>query len=385
MKNPIFFICFLLIVNCTLNIERCMCQWEPDVRLTNDPALSQTSYNNAWCVAANGNLVHIVWYDYRDKMNYAEIYYKRSTDGGVTWGADTRLTNNDAWSGNPSVAVSGSNVNVVWQDSRDGNSEIYYKRSTDGGETWGVDTRLTNNSANSWQPCVAVFGSNVNVVWQDGREGNMEIYYKRSEDGGASWSSDIRMTNNPAVSSLPSVAVSGSFIHTVWYDERDGKREIYYKLSSDGGKNWGADTRLTNNTAASHYPSIAVSGSNVHVVYKYAGKDDIYYKLSTDNGINWGDEIGLTKSISYDYSSIAVSGLNVHVVWQVGNVGNSEIYYIRSGDGGKTWVDKTQLTNSTGISWLPSVAVFGSTVHVVWMDERDGNSEIYYKRNPTAE
>ncbi len=365
----------------------CKAQWEPDVRLTNDPSLSQTSYNNAKCVAAYENFVNVIWYDYRDYIDKAEIYYKRSTDGGLTWGADTRLTKNDAWSGHPSITVSGSNVNVVWSDSRDGNPEIYYKRSTDGGESWGVDTRLTNNSANSWHPSVAVSGSRVIVVWQDARDGNMEIFCKRSDDGGASWSTDMRLTNNPAVSSHTSVAVSGSFVHVVWYDERDGNREIYYKLSTDGGATWGVDIRLTNDPAASHYPSVAVSGSNVHVVWKDQrdGKHEIYHKLSTDNGLNWGGDISLKNSVSSNYPSIAVSGSIVHVVWQEGVFGNDEIYYINSGDGGKTWGADTRLTNNTGISWFPSVAVSGSSVHVVWYDERDGNSEIYYKRNPTAE
>ena len=74
--------------------------------------------------------MHVVWYDNRDGNN--EIYYKRSTDAGINWGADTRLTNNTAYSEYPSVAVSGSVVHVVWNDYRDGNSEIYYKRNPTG-------------------------------------------------------------------------------------------------------------------------------------------------------------------------------------------------------------------------------------------------------------
>ncbi len=45
----------------------------------------------------------------------------------------------------PVIAINGSVVHVVWSDERDGNYEIYYKRSTDGGVSWGADTRLTNN------------------------------------------------------------------------------------------------------------------------------------------------------------------------------------------------------------------------------------------------
>ncbi|MEP7146815.1 MAG: hypothetical protein ABI792_07375, partial [bacterium] len=152
-------------------------QWQPDVRLTNDPAISFTSRNNARCVAASGNVLHVVWYDYRDAGN-SEIYYKRSTDGGISWGADTRLTNNSAFSERPSVSVSGSVVHVVWSDQRDGNLEIYYKRSTDAGVSWGSDTRLTNNSATSYNSSVTVSGQVVHLVWSDTRDGNFEIYYK---------------------------------------------------------------------------------------------------------------------------------------------------------------------------------------------------------------
>jgi hypothetical protein len=36
------------------------------------------------------NLVHIVWYDHR--TGYYEIFYKRSTDGGINWGNDIKLS-----------------------------------------------------------------------------------------------------------------------------------------------------------------------------------------------------------------------------------------------------------------------------------------------------
>jgi len=223
----------LAILNCSLIIDNCLCQWQPDVRLNIDPSASWTSENNAWCVAASGNEVHVVWMDNRD--GNAEIYYKRSTDGGTSWGADTRLTNNSAGSAYPSVTVSGLVVNVVWEDNRDGNDEIYYKRSTDGGTSWGADTRLTNNSAASERPSVTVSGSVVHVVWDDGRDGSHpEIYYKRSTDGGTSWGADFRLTNNPANSFSPFVSVSGSVVHVVWRDERDGNFEIYYKRDPTG-------------------------------------------------------------------------------------------------------------------------------------------------------
>jgi hypothetical protein len=82
---------FLILVIGLFGLSPLAAQWQPDQRLTNDPALSATSYNNAWCVAASGDTIHVVWYDNRIASTNWEIYYKRSTNGGAAWGADTRL------------------------------------------------------------------------------------------------------------------------------------------------------------------------------------------------------------------------------------------------------------------------------------------------------
>jgi hypothetical protein len=360
-------------------------QWQSDQRLTNNTSLSYTSQNGAWCVAAAGDVVHAVWYDYRD--GNSEIYYKRSTDGGATWGGDTRLSNNASVSRYPSLAVAGVAVHVVWNDSRDGNSEIYYKRSTDGGATWGGDTRLSNNASASEYPSLAVVGAALHLVWVDTRDGNGEIYYKRSTDGGATWGADTRLTNNSSISWYPSVAVAGSAVHVAWHDYRDGNYEIYYKRSTDGGATWGSDTRLSNNAGISWFPSIAVAGSAIHVAWhdNRDGNYEIYHKRSTDGGATWGADTRLTNSAgSSEYPSLAAAGTAVHVVWNDARDGNGEIYFKRSTDGGATWDSDTRLTNNASTSMYPSVAVAGPRVHVVWYDGRDGNAEIYHKRNPTG-
>ena len=122
MKN-LFFLFGLFFGVLLLFPAESYAQWQPDVRLTNDPANSRTSGYGAWCIASSGSVVHVVWYDNRDGNN--EIYYKRSTDEGISWGTDTRLTNNSAFSYTPSVTVTGSVVHVVWHEERDGNAILY--------------------------------------------------------------------------------------------------------------------------------------------------------------------------------------------------------------------------------------------------------------------
>jgi hypothetical protein len=368
-------------------------QWQLDVRLTNNPFSSWTSYNNARNIATSGDTVHVVFFDNRNGVNNYEIYYKRSTDGGLSWGPDTRLTNDPAYSGYPSIVLSGNVVHIIWEDYRDGNGNIYYKRSTDGGLTWGTDTPLTSDPNDSWDACVSLSGSVLHVTWMDDRDATgplgSEIYYKRSTDGGLSWSPDIRLTNNPSYSGLPCVVASGSDVHVVWEDNRDGNGDVYYKRSTDGGLTWGTDKRLTNDPADSWDPCIALNDSVVYIVWMDNRDDsnnyEIYYKRSTDGGMTWGADTRLTNDPGdSEYPSIAVSGSNVHVVWFDNRDGNYEIYYKQSTDAGLSWGADTRLTNALGISNSPFIALSDSVVHIVWEDYRDGNWEIYYKRNPTG-
>ncbi len=364
-------------------------QWEADQRLTFDSGISSVSSQSARCIAATGDTLHVVWWDTRD--GNSEIYYKRSTDAGTSWGADTRLTNDAAISALPTIAVSGLTLHVAWYDTRDGanNFEVYYKRSSDGGVTWGGDTRLTDDPMLSWYPSLALTGPNVHLVWRENRDGNYEVYYKRSTDAGISWQSDVRLTNAAGSSESPAIAAAPSGdVHVAWFDNRDGGAyEIYYKRSTDHGSIWGSDQRLTNDPGVSFGASVALSGANVHIAFQDSrdGQWEIYYKRSTDGGVTWGSDTRLTNAAATsEAASIAVSGSNLHVVWWDNRDGNYEIYYKRSTTGGTSWETDTRLTNDPSWSQNPFLAISGSRLHVVWKDGRAGNDEIYYKRNPTG-
>jgi len=372
-------------------------QWQPDVRLTYDPSMSVNCYSNAQMMATSGDTLHIVWYDYRNGPS--QIYYKRSTDRGLTWGPDTRLINTSANSQDPCVLVTGSIVHVAWSDDRNGstNREIYYKRSEDGGSTWGTEARLTNAVRSSESPSLAISSDSIlHMVWFDERNdptGNWytDIYYKRSTDRGLNWGPDTRLTYKtpPAYSGFPCVVVSGSVVHVAWEDQRNGSGDIYYKRSTDEGLTWGADTRLTTDPADQYDPCLAVSDSILHVVWhdnrNGSNNWEIYYKRSTDGGITWGEDTRLTNAGgTSELPTIAVSGSLVHVVWDDNRSNLYAIYYKQSTDGGLTWSSDYQLTNATGNSLWPFIVITDSVLHVLWVDDRDGNMEIYYKQNPTG-
>jgi hypothetical protein len=375
-------IIFLIITLCMAELSQA--QWEPDVRLTYDGHASQNYSHQG--IASSGDTVHVVWFD--DRNENQEIYYKRSTDRGLTWGEDVRLTNNYYNSWYVSIAVSGSIVHVLWSvDVLIGNYETFYKRSLDGGSTWGFDNQLTFTPGITSGNCISVSGSKVHVVYYDNCDGWWEVYYKQSADGGSTWKPDVRLTYDPAVSGNTAVCAAGSLVHVVWEEQRDGNREIYYKRSGDEGMTWGEDTRITDNDSLSRLPCVGASGQETYIIWQdYRDGDfEIYFKHSPDEGLTWEEDTRLTDYPGYSiFPNLTVSGTGLCVVWADDRDGNPEIYYKYSSDGGINWGEDTRLTDDTAVSNFPSVSVSGSQVNVTWSDDRDGNSEIYYKRDPTG-
>ena len=67
----------------------------------------------------------------------------------------------------PQHSILEKSVILVWQDNSTGNDEIYLRKSSDGGITFGNATNLSDNVGNSQSPQIQALGNITFVVWQD--------------------------------------------------------------------------------------------------------------------------------------------------------------------------------------------------------------------------
>ena len=95
--------------------------------------------------------------DQPDIANLSHIWYFRSTDGGRTWSKPTVIDDDDksqlAGQYMPTVRVApNGRVDVAWWDTRDAplpatqTNDVYYASSTDNGNTFGRNIRITSQS-----------------------------------------------------------------------------------------------------------------------------------------------------------------------------------------------------------------------------------------------
>jgi hypothetical protein len=204
--------------------------WTPKERLTY--SLNDCLYSDI-AVDSSGNL-HLV-FSLLPAAELINVIYERSTDGGEYWPLTKWLDQTSVTVAvTPAIAAGGSKVFAVWfgnDASSTDPTELYFKRSTSGGLYWGSIRRLTWTSGNSYDPDVGLDSSgNPHVIWADDTPGNTEIYYRTSTDGEITWTPNKRLTWNLGDSEAPEIAVAPSGnLHVVWGDSTPGNYEVYYR------------------------------------------------------------------------------------------------------------------------------------------------------------
>ena len=302
---------------------------------------------------------------------------------GATW-TTKRLTRNSGDSEYPAIAVDANDhIHVVWDDDTPGNNQIFYKKSTNGGATW-TTKRLTWTTGDSEIPDIATDSNNdIHVVWMDDTPGNTEIFYKKSTDGGTSWTPK-RLSWTTGYSEMPDIATdSNNHIHVVWDDDTPGNYEIFYKKSTDGGTSW-TTKRLTWNSGTSLFPDITIdSDNNIYVVWGdyTSGNYEIYGTRSEDGGLSWGFRRLTWNAGGSQLPDLLIeSSDDFHLVWSQLYSADLEICYKATTDGGETWIS-TRLTWNSGNSLGSVIAIDSNNhLHLVWQDDTPGNKEIFYKK-----
>ncbi|MBS7623782.1 hypothetical protein KEJ39_08980 [Candidatus Bathyarchaeota archaeon] len=354
-------------------------------------------------VVVSGAAVHVVWEDSSVADGGSRgIMYIRSVDGGETWSDSVRITGVEADPRDPDVAAYGDYVYIVWEDRRDfatTGSDIYMRRSGDGGVTWEPEQRLVTNKANQWDPRVAAYGEYLHLTWLDERnmaEANYDIYYRRSATSGRTWDDEQRLTSNPYIQWRQSIAACGDYVYVVYEDYRDwhyppgSSRGVlaYYARSVDTGASWSTENKLPTNGSWQLYPDVAATGNDVYIAYT-DGRDfsksklDIWLIHSRDNGESWSEETRVTDDPAIqEYPRIATSSRGVEVVWQDHrNMKESGMdIYCRSRLYGGDWEDPSRLTED-GWQHQPDVASSDDRVYVVWTDESllsTNGQEVFY-------
>jgi len=315
--------------------------------MVDDAVTASTHQARPHIALGSDGVVHVVWEDYRRHPELGDIYYSRSTDGGRTFGADVLVDDPITVTSrqiNPALAVdSRGHIHIVWEDYRDNIelANIYYAMSSDRGQTFSGDKRISevfDHAVHQGRPIIVTHGRDtVYVVWEDYRNTPPlgDIYCAVSDDGGETFGDNLTVDDPITVSSRqirPAAAVDDTgIVHVVWEDYRDDpeRGNIYSARSIDGGRTFQqdvmVDAAITTSTHQAN-PALATAGDGrVQVVWEdyrdFSDHANIYTSTSTDRGKTFGEDLivdGPTPTSGPRTNpAIAVDERGVvHLVWQ---------------------------------------------------------------------
>lgn len=181
------------------------------------------------------------------------------------------------------------------------------------------DTAFISMIGHCRYPAVASEGNSMYMVWlyTEGRSAN--LYFRRSTDEGREWTSARKISNENGDCYPPAIAVNAGTVHVAWIDfgeTVDG--EIYYNRSFDGGESWEKNLILVKDANSARYPLIACRESNVYLIWQDV-QNKVFFKASHDKGRTWENETLLGKvgkHSCYCYPpAISCNGNDLVVVW----------------------------------------------------------------------
>lgn len=198
----------------------------------------------------------------------APIVATRSADGGKSFAEPVRVSDLDrprVGAASPVVDADGDLV-VLYQDFKDNARDflnlegpawdeptaLVVTRSSDGGESFSPGVEVDDGLVAGKRfvvflpqfPSIAAGPEQLYVAWADARAGSRDVFLRRSDDGGRTWTDRVRVNDNPADDGtsqyLPAVAVNDrGRVDVAYLDRRDDPEDVMTAVSLatslDGG------------------------------------------------------------------------------------------------------------------------------------------------------
>ena len=216
------------------------------------------------------NNTYAVWQDERNGSGKPDIYYQKRTAAGV-WlpsGSDKKV-NDDAGGGggavqrNPSIAGTAAGAQTAaWVDLRSNQNNIWSSRLAVGGTDWAPNLKVTvdNSTALKDFPDVAVGADGTSyAVWQDSRNGNADIFFSTLTSSGGAWAANLKISDDPgtAAQTNPRIGVDGGGnLVAAWIDARTSPARVRVARKPAAGA-WSASIEISPSPA--NVQSLALS------------------------------------------------------------------------------------------------------------------------------
>jgi uncharacterized iron-regulated membrane protein len=287
-----------------------------------------------------------------------------------------------------SLTPFGDGFAASWYDTRHGHAEIYLQWLDGNGRPVRTEQRLTNGSANAYEPDIQALDSNLVVAW-----------YEKAADGALTaklglWTKDGQPRWNKSLSAPghfgrnPVVRAARGRVFSAWIENRPGEDQAVWGQWFDAqGRPAASPLRLAPAGHTTWNLNAAIDDrGRAWVVFdaRVETRRDELYLVSVDGAST--NVIRLSGDDGFDskYPDLAFRGERAALTWFDVREGNEEVYlFIAPTTELKEGLQSraSRVTNTSGESIGAYLAWNGSDLGLAWCDNTDGKQhEIYFQR-----
>ncbi|HET8769961.1 MAG TPA: sialidase family protein [Gemmatimonadaceae bacterium] len=261
--------------------------WSAPHTVTDDTLVFGSHNFHALHAAAGGRVI-AAWLDGREGQSAA--FLARSTDGGLTWGANQRISMGEACPccRTAIATASGGHVWVAWRAVLPGSiRDIVVAHSADGGATFGPAERV---HADDWvfEACPHAGPSLItdstgrpHIAWWTGREGRSGVWYARADEQGR-FGTPVALSEMGAMRPVHvQLAVEGDIVAAAWDDAMTPVPRVMVRVSHDGGASFGAPAVLSAAGEAALFPVIGLVNGRLTVAWTQKAAEAHHHDGST--------------------------------------------------------------------------------------------------------
>ena len=307
-------------------------------------------------------------------VSASTVSHARSTDGGASFGVSTLLSATEVVTEAKVVAV-GDVVHVAWiGDSQ----QVWHRRSTDGGATFGAAARLDAGAQPVQGLRLAASATHVHAAWISGSLGltQARATIASSANAGATFASPVGVASGSQNQRDVEIVCSGDDLAVVCLDDRIAPqfRGVYAARSGDGGATFSSALRLSASDGSATALDLSRDGAALHVAF--VTEDGVFYDGSPDLGATWRTPEVFVRGLEDGIPSeprVHASGDRVYVAY---TTDGTAVRLGRSSDLGASFPARTRLDSANVPVSSPRILGVGDYVTVAWLSGDAGTDSV---------
>ncbi len=348
---------------------------------------------------SNG-VFHLVWVNVSN--SHKDVYYARSINEGFSFSEPVRINSHASTvvayvQSGPKLVIRGEEIIVVFMDDRTGYTSVYINVSTDAGMSWDDDIRVSD------QPYIEAYSEigvgidgKLHLIYYSYNQNYSfnSVRYSTSPSGSIEFSSSVPVgiTNEemePCDCCQPDIVIADNGDLYIGYRNNISNLRLHYIVK----KEYGSDS-FQEPIPVSYFsdyvsycpssgPSLSIENNNIASGFYVSQHNNTYVNHASLDTLIFSEEVNVSpgSGASQNFPFVVLKEFVIHTAWIDYRNGNPDIYYAAMELGGDELVSEQRISDdseeSSNVQKDPFLIWGNNELICFWSDNRTGDYQIF--------